>query len=142
MNTHPERPQAEAWLVAELAALPDPPPPDRLYGRILASRQRRRRHSRLYAVAALLVLGALIWPLLDAGRLGEGPAPLTEVSSPDPLPALPPAASALLHIDRQLQAAYDRGADPAQITTLWRVRERIVEQNPKQEPAHEHILSL
>lgn len=137
MNPDAKTPDA-AWLVEALADLPDPMPPERLYGRIMASHRRRRRQRQLLALAATLLAGSLLWPLLDAQRPQPGPPVVAEA----PLPATPQTDSPLLHIDRRLQAAYDQGASPEQIATLWQVRERLAAEARQQEAGHARILSL
>lgn len=142
-QTTPE--STDAWLAERLAALPDPLPPEQLLPRILASRARRRRLRRGLAAAGLALGLALLWPAQP---------PVTG-------PALPPQPLADVYtdaergaplwlIDRRLQAAYDRGADDAQIAALWQMRARhlagstedVQQDVHQQENTHASILTL
>lgn len=132
MNTQHSDP-----LRRHLAGLADPAPSPALFARIERSRVQRRRR-RLWlrgsAVAALL-LGALL-PL--RGLLAPAPesVPVAELAPPDP------DEIALRRIDRQLQAAYDRGADSDTLQTLWLARERAAVHTRTPETADESVISL
>ena len=121
-----------------LAGLADPSPSPALFARIERSRVTRRRR-RLWlrgtAVAAVLLLGALL-PL--RGLLAPPPAavPVAELAAPDA------DGIALRRIDRQLQAAYDRGADSETLQTLWLARERAAVQPRTPENADASVISL
>ena len=133
MNTEQSDP-----LRRHLAGLADPAPSPALFARIERSRvQRRRRRQWLRgsALAALLLLGALL-PL--RGLLAPAPAsvPVAELAPPDP------DEIALRRIDRQLQAAYDRGADSDTLQTLWLARERAAVHTRTPETADESVISL
>ena len=132
MNTQHSDP-----LRRHLAGLADPAPSPALFARIERSRVQRRRR-RLWlrgsAVAALL-LGALL-PL--RGLLAPAPesVPVAELAPLDP------DEIALRRIDRQLQAAYDRGADSDTLQTLWLARERAAVHTRTPETADESVISL
>ncbi|MCK7594510.1 hypothetical protein [Pseudomarimonas salicorniae] len=146
-----DRDEAQGWLVERLSALPDADPPAALFGRILATRRRRRWQRRVaasLAVAAGLVV--LIGPLyVDLGRPAPESEPIPVSATEEPLPDGPAAAGRdwqLAVLDRRLQAAYDRGADPEHITALWKAREQLVRpqagRDTDEESDDERILSL
>jgi hypothetical protein len=129
------------WLRQALVALPDPEPAAPLFERIMHSRARRRRQRRLALTAALGVLGVLgasMAPLLHAPD-----APPIETTHAE---ARPGTDVALLLLDRQLQAAYDRGADDSEIAALWEARAHLLIGDARpvhhQEPHDARILSL
>lgn len=136
MNPEDPRRADPAWLSSALQDLPNPPLPEQLFTRIMASRQRRRRQRRLIAAAGLLLALSLLLPSLERARWSEPPPGLAHGALSGP------AAARLLSIDRQLQAAYDRGDSAEQIATLWQTRERLVLSANQEEAGHEHILSL
>jgi hypothetical protein len=120
-----------------LAGLTYPAPSPDLFGRIERSRvQRRRRRLWLRGTAVVvLLLGALL-PL--RGLLAPPPAsvPVAELAPPDA------DEIALRRIDRQLQAAYDRGADSDTLQTLWLARERAAVHTRTPEAADDTVISL
>lgn len=128
-------------LQRHLAGLRDPAPPAGLYARIQHSRRRRQQRRRLLrgGIAAVLLL-AIALPLRNLWPThGETAAPLA--IGIETLPPVPAAAS-LERIDRQLQAAYDRGADPETLHTLWLARERAASQTDTAEETDASIISL
>lgn len=137
MNAQHDDDKRPDWLRAELAALPDPSPPEALLGRILASRVRRRRRRQWSAAVALLLGAALLWPLLPPVAPGDPPAVAVD-AAPDDL--------RLRLLDRRLQAAYDGGASAEQIEALWLARARhlaAAEAQPDTEETRDaSILSL
>lgn len=125
-----------ALLREELGSAVLPTPSPALWTRIEHSHQRRRRQRRLrragLGIAALLLLALL--PLRPWNAPPDEPVAV-EAAAPAP------DSEALRRIDRQLQAAYDGGADPEQIATLWRLREQLALTGA--EDSHEsHIISL
>ena len=136
MTERKEQDDTLRWLSAELSELPDPEPAAPLFGRIMASRSRRRRRRRIGIAAALLLGCAALWPAL---RPGLAPAELE-------LAAQAPEDLRLLLLDRRLQAAYDRGADRAEIAALWEARARLLHAAERQHGYEEEqdasILSL
>jgi hypothetical protein len=121
---------------AYLSALPTPAVGRDLFQRIEGTRQRRQVRRRLFAGSvALLAFCALLL------TLPTSPGPVVEALVIQPTPATQAAGAQLRAIDRQLQAAYDRGADEAQLAALWRARELAVNRDIK-ESEHETIISL
>ncbi len=126
-----------ARLRRELGASALPTPSPALWQRIEHSHRRRRTLRRVrragLGIAALLLVAVL--PLRWSTPPPAEPVTLEAA-------AAAPDAEALRRIDRQLQAAYDGGADPEQIATLWRLREQLA-LTGAEELAHEsHIISL
>jgi hypothetical protein len=125
-----------------LAGLRDPAPPPALFARITRSQRRRRWRRRLLRGGAFgaLLLAALL-PLRE--RLAPAPAPVA-VDAGAVLAALQPdpAEAALRRIDRQLQAAYDRGADAETLHALWLARERAALHADSPETADASVISL
>ena len=121
-----------------LAGLSDPAPPPALFARIersRVSRRRRRLWLRGSALAAVLLLGALL-PLRGLLAPASSPAAIAELAPPDV------DEIALRRIDRQLQAAYDRGADDDTLQTLWLARERAAVHTRTTETADASVISL
>lgn len=122
---------------AGLEALPEFAPSAALWPRICAAHRRRLR-ARSWrrvacagsAVAALIVATALLMPAETADRNGDLATWQVESRALEhqwrnlrPGPAGDPGARADVRlIDRALQSAYDRGADPSELAPLWQQR--------------------
>jgi hypothetical protein len=130
-------------VAALLGGLPELDPRPDLWSRIQFAHQRRKRQRRRRGmwVGAMLASAALVLVLL-----------LPQSSEVDPGAAEPAAWQAQSHaleqewlassresmdpryraelklIDAQLQAAYDRGADPGELAPLWRLRSEALEE--------------
>jgi len=134
MNTHDDD-----LLRRHLASLRDPAPSADLFVRIERSRtQRRRRRHRLRAAAVAALVLAAVLPLRSLLAPSSAPmaVPMGELAPPDA------DEVALRRIDRQLQAAYDRGADSATLEALWLARERAAVQPRSPETADASVISL
>ena len=131
--------RAPEALRRRLAAMPEFDPPAWLDARVHASLARppapRRAWWPLAALAAAVVALALATPWRaplprDAGEQGAWVARSRglegELARIRPANAAPQGAAGLeaelAHIDRALQAAYDRGADARELAPLWRQR--------------------
>lgn len=108
-------------VIDRLAGLPPVAPPARLWARIDHARAARVRRRQLGGASALAVLAvAILAPMLR-------PPPPTPTPTPAPAAGhAPEAVHELRAIDRALQAAYDRGASPQEISSLWAMREALL----------------
>lgn len=114
-------------VIDRLAGLPPVAPPERLWARIDHARAARVRRRQLGGASALAVLAvAILAPLLR-------PPPPTPAPAPAAAHA-PEAVHELRAIDRALQAAYDRGASPQEITSLWAMREALLQRGSVASP--------
>jgi hypothetical protein len=104
-----------------LHALPEAEPDPQLWMRLQRARTRRRVgvHRAWAAAAAAVVFIALGLAWLPFGGSGE------QGLSPDPAPALMSTA-AVQQLDVELNLAYARGADEAEIAALWDARSRLL----------------
>ena len=111
----------------QLLTLPDAEPSDALWWRIAQARQTQIRHRRRW-IAGGATAGAVVALTLLLG-LPPRPAHVRTApaiaTAPSPQPSSNPVAmppDALRRIDRELQLAYARNADDAELAALWTVR--------------------
>ncbi len=98
--------------------LPQPRPGDALFNGIMRAHGRRRaQHRALVGALGVLAVVALAgtWIQRDAQKAPAQTQPLASA----------PEANALRAADRALQAAYERGADDAEIAALWSRRDAL-----------------
>lgn len=120
-----------------LGALPDPALPEALWPRVASARQRqvaRRRLALGGGIAVVLAVLVLPFRLHDPGHppgpgsdLAAGATPAREPVASDP-------GSRLRTLDRELQAAYRRGSDAAEIAQLWQAREALLRESGQATP--------
>lgn len=130
METVPNDPTPQdVRLRAYLSSLPEPAPPATLWPRIQVTQARRRRQRRRWAAlasAAALVLAVLPLRLLRDEAVVPPAAPVAaERVAPSRIDSTRIDAETLAQIralDRELQAGYARGADEAELASLWRAR--------------------
>lgn len=119
-------------LVERLAAHDDPPLPAGLWPRVARARRRQVLARRAILGGGVVALGALL--LLPMRLPGPGDMPGDDtparVAATDPAPARAPAATdpaaRLRILDRELQDAYRRGSDAAEIAQLWEARAALL----------------
>jgi hypothetical protein len=108
-----------------LRTLQEPAPSAGLWKRI-DTRRRQRRMRRIVAVAAAASLAGFV----ALGALLSGPvAPPSAVPSEEVAvntDVEPAGLADVRALDRQLQAAYERGANEATVQPLWEARNRAV----------------
>lgn len=109
-------------LTRHLQHLPDTAPSDALWQRVAEARRRQLRRQRGAvagsAAACMLLAVATLVP-----RMTASPAPSLAEAVPSPIPATQAIQpDALQRIDRELQLAYARNADDAELAALWTVR--------------------
>lgn len=116
----------------QLQNLPDATPSVALWERLADARQQQvRRQRRVIAggTAACAALAATLLFNLDP-RLGDGESAPVTANTITPAPTTPVASIAshesLHHIDRELQLAYARNADDAELASLWAVRQGLL----------------
>lgn len=121
-----------------LAELPQFEPSPDLWERIVAAqaaRQRRRHLRAALGVAAAAMLALVVLWRLPGASVDTGSQQLAALQRQSQtlerqLVALAPAnrpesvatEAELVHVDRTLQLAYDRGADKQELASLWRRR--------------------
>lgn len=102
-------------------------PEDALWQRISSTRVRRRQRRQVLVTAAVGLFGVLLGAgLMSPSAPWQNGAAVVE-QAPQSAPSAP-ANEALRAIDRRLQAAYDRSADPAEIRRLWQLRDAVLNQ--------------
>ncbi len=108
-------------LARYLQALPGALPPPSLGDRVLA-RHRRRGRRRLTAQLAALAASLSLLVAIPGGIGRIDPEPALTAVAPDPA-----ALGEVRALDRQLQAGYARGVDPAKLDTLWLARDAALQ---------------
>lgn len=115
-----------------LGALPEPALPAALWERVARARRRQVARRRLVlggGVAAVLAL--LVLPLGVPEPAQRVPA--SDIASAGAVPSRAPVASdagaRLRTLDRELQAAYRRGSDAAEIAQLWEARDALLRES-------------
>ena len=123
-----------------LRLLPEAELPDSLWSRVETKRKKQLVRRRVgLGIASLALVAAFSLPLLSP-LLKSGEDPL----SASPLAVHQPARSAeeiqadLLAVDRALQAAYDRGADDAEIAPMWVIRNALLASGKANRPSPRH----
>ena len=123
-----------------LERLPEAELPAALWSRVESGRKKQVVRRRVgLGIASLALVSTLFLPMIF---------PLV-TSRDDPLSASPlavhqPARSAeeiqadLLAVDRALQAAYDRGADDAEIAPMWVIRNALLASGKANRPSPRH----
>lgn len=108
------------------AALPDPEPSPELYGGIVRARSRARaRRNNLVASVALLVGVSTLLSLSRPPTARNGDVVAREAQ---------PLELELRAIDRELQAAYDRGAGDGELARLWAQRSSLANRDAGSRP--------
>ena len=117
---------ADADIRALLGSLPEPNAPHGLFVRIEKTR-RRRRYVRWAAgaTASCALLALLLLPQWGTNGVMEAGDMLAEEQVVE-RPESNAGDAQLRLIDRQLQAAYERGAPAVQLQVLWQRREAVV----------------
>ena len=119
----------ESPLRRALAALPDAPLPPDLWPRVARARARQLARRRLATGGvATAVFAALLLPvaLVDRGTVPDPAARLSETGAAASRALTPDAAARLRSLDRDLQAAYQRGSDDPEIAQLWEARAALL----------------
>lgn len=115
-----------------LAAPDDPPLPAGLWPRVAHARRRQLRIRRtVLGGGAVTLCALLLLPLHLAGpgsRPGDGAPSRTAAAGTVPVraPATTDPAARLRILDRELQDAYRRGSDDAEIAQLWAARAALL----------------
>ena len=111
----------------ELHALPEIPLPEALWQRVEAGRRQKVRRRKLGAgIASLALVAVMATPLLmplftDTDIVGSKPLAMHQ-----PVRSEQDVHAELRAIDRALQAAYDRGANDAEIAPMWVARNELL----------------
>lgn len=122
----------EDRLHQHLGALPEPPLPAALWPRVARARRRQLARHRIALGGGVAALFAL---LVVPGRLPDsGPFQPTDPAAAMATTHVMPARAAvaadpdarLRILDRELQAAYHRGSDQAEIAQLWQARAALL----------------
>lgn len=113
-----------------LEALPDPALPDALWARVAHARRRQVARRRLaLGGGAAVALAVFVLPF-RLPHPGEQPVTASDIASTGAVPSRAPVASdpdaRLRILDRELQAAYSRGSDAAEIAQLWQARDALL----------------
>lgn len=121
-----------------LEALPDPALPDALWSRVArAHRQQVARRRLALGGGVAVALAVLVLPFRppdpgdptvsasDVASAGTGPARAPVVADPD---------ARLRILDRELQAAYHRGSDAAELAQLWQARDALLRETGQSMP--------
>ncbi len=124
-----------------LIGLPDPMPPDAVRARLVehhAARFRRRRWPAPIRLAAVACIGALLFVSsswffqrhdtdIGAERAASHAEADRQVDGRTNGPTQDmDLIQNIRSIDRQLQAAYERGASPDELVSLWSMRESLL----------------
>lgn len=107
-----------------LSRLPEPSPDPALWSRVNAARQGQFQRRRVgLAMVTVASAGLGVFATLDP--LPRTVAPKVASSAVE-APASDIAESAIARIDRDLQLAYARNADDAEIAALWTLRQGVL----------------
>ena len=107
-----------------LSLLPERAPDPALWSRVNAARQGHLQRRRVgLAIVAVASAGLGVFAMLDPQHRTVQP---TGASSPVEAPGGDIAESAIARIDRDLQLAYARNADDAEIAALWTLRQGVL----------------
>lgn len=126
----------EDRLHQHLGALPEPPLPAALWPRVARARRRQLARHRIAlggGVAALFALLVVPGRLPDPGAFPPSD-PAADAAADAAATHVMPARAAvaadpdarLRILDRELQAAYHRGSDQAEIAQLWQARAALL----------------
>ena len=112
--------------------LPDTEPSDALWTRIDGARRKQLNRRRgLLAGGATACAGAAATLFFGFGHLTNDdvarPGMVATTPSPASTPAPVASPESLHHIDRELQLAYARNADDAELASLWAVRRDVLQ---------------
>lgn len=123
-------------LLQQLHDLPDAEPADALWARVADARQRqiRRQHGAIAGgTAACAVLAATLFFNFDTRftDVESAPAIATTATHTSAAFTASPSTESLHRIDRELQLAYARNADDAELASLWEVRQDILLSRPE-----------
>ncbi len=116
----------------QLHDLPDAAPSDALWARLADARQRQVRRQRGVIAGGTAACAALVATLffnlgLQPGDDKAAPVTANTVTLASTTPAISNTPSeSLHHIDRELQLAYARNADDAELASLWAVRQGLL----------------
>ena len=118
-------------LQRHLATLPEPPLPEALWGRVAHARRRQVARRRLAiggGVAVALALAVLPAQLPGPAVTADEQAAIAVAAHAPPprVAAGSDPAARLRTLDRELQAAYHRGSDEAEIAQLWEARAALL----------------
>ena len=123
-----------------LRRLPEADLPDSLWSRVESGRKKqviRRRFGM--GIASLALVSALSLPVIFPLLTGSN-----DTMYADRTAMHPPARSVeeiqadVQAVDRALQAAYDRGADDAEIAPMWVIRDALLASVKASRPAIKH----
>lgn len=111
----------------QLHALPEIPLPDALWRRVDAKRRQKIRRRKLgVGIAALALATAMATPLLIPMFAGADRAPNERIAAHLPMRGERDVQAELRALDHALQAAYDRGANDAEIAPMWVARDALL----------------
>ena len=116
-------------LQQHLNDLPDHEPNAALWAKLSEARQRQQLRQRSLMAAgttACAALAATTFFVLGPGLVDEAAAPNAVTSIPTSITS----PESLHRIDRELQLAYARNADEAELASLWAVRRDILHARP------------
>lgn len=99
------------------ATLPEPEPPPALFHDLVRSRSQRRARRNAVFLSAVLLAGASVLLLMQPRQSVQD---RTVVAT-----AAPRVELELRAVDRELQAAYDRGASDRELARLWARRSAL-----------------
>lgn len=114
-----------------LEALPEPALPDALWTRVARARRQQVARRRLALGGGVAVALALLVLPFRFPHPGDQPVTANDIASTgDAVPSRAPVDSdsdaRLRTLDRELQAAYRRGSDAAEIAQLWQARDALL----------------
>lgn len=118
-------------LLKQLRDLPDAKPSDAVWEKLAAARQRQVRRQRGMVAGGSACVALAVTLLINLGlKPGDDratPAIATTRAPTSTIPAVSNTPSeSLHHIDRELQLAYARNADDAELASLWAVRRGLI----------------
>lgn len=138
MNGNEAMDHDDRALRRHLEALPEPALPDALWARVSRARRRQRaRRQLVLGSGAAVALAVLVLPFQLPPPGGPPPVADTVASTgaaPSRAPVAPEDAAGLRALDRELQAAYRRGSDAAEIAQLWQARDALLRETGRGTP--------
>ena len=118
-------------LQQHLNDLPDHEPNAALWAKLSEARQRQQLRQRSLMAAGTTACAALAATTFFV----LGPRFVDDAAAPNAVTSIPASTSitspeSLHHIDRELQLAYARNADEAELASLWALRRDILHARP------------